>query len=371
MNTYKQNRSGYTLIELLVVIGLVATLAALTAAFYPSAAASATESRAAMQVQGWLNIAKQKALRDQAPRGLRLWLLQSPAWNNLQSYAIDDTVTFGGAVFRCIQPNSNNTPVLPISPYWILWLVVTDCQYIEQPEDFAGGPTAFGNPPNQIQSGVPPLVAPGYTVQNTLGFLAVDPTNGYGVASLPDPNSIYWSVQPNDYLELSGTGLVRRIFQVGVPKTDGTIDSRFIVVNPPLANPIGTPTTNYRIVRSPRPVGDETLKLPTGTVIDLMTNLTFLSPLPFDPNSINGGYIDILFAPSGEVISRGVSAPNLNLWVRTPAPFDPNNVTAVTDPYRGDPNIVSVFVRTGLVNAFKPARPGPANPTNNPYLLVY
>ncbi|MBM3997247.1 MAG: prepilin-type N-terminal cleavage/methylation domain-containing protein, partial [Planctomycetes bacterium] len=62
----QRKRPGYTLIELLVVISLIAVLAALTMAFFPSAAASARESRAGMNLQGWLNVAKQRALRDQA-----------------------------------------------------------------------------------------------------------------------------------------------------------------------------------------------------------------------------------------------------------------------------------------------------------------
>src|ERR1017187_5521317 len=95
MNT--PSRSGYTLIELLVVISIIAVLAAITVAFLPSAAANATEARAAIQLQGWLNIAKQRALRDQAPRGLRLW---PSAANPLQ----------------CIE-----------------------CQYIEQPDDSNNG----------------------------------------------------------------------------------------------------------------------------------------------------------------------------------------------------------------------------------------
>ena len=67
MNTHTQPRNGYTLIELLVVMALMALLAALLVAFFPNAANSQIEARAAMQLQGWLNIAKQRAMRDQAP----------------------------------------------------------------------------------------------------------------------------------------------------------------------------------------------------------------------------------------------------------------------------------------------------------------
>jgi prepilin-type N-terminal cleavage/methylation domain-containing protein len=326
MNARKQSRGGYTLIELLVVIALISILAALTIAFFPNAASSARESRAAMQVQGWLNVAKQRALRDQAPRGLRLWVTQ----------------------------------LTPAGPDW--WLgttpygnVVTECQYIEQPDDFSGGQivshTFQPTPPPP-----PPLAPAIYTPLNTLA-MTVDPTNG-------DPNPLYWSVQPGDYIEVLGSGLLRQIVQVGATDIMGKFYPNYIVVTPPAAVPLFTATANYRIIRSPRAVGDEPLKMPDNTVIDLNTNMMFFNPLPIaitDPVSGNG-YVDILFAPSGAVITPGVTTANINLWVRTPDPNFNSNFPA--DFYRGNASIISVFVQTGVVGAYDPV-PG------TPYALVY
>jgi prepilin-type N-terminal cleavage/methylation domain-containing protein len=290
MKTLRQRRGGYTLIELLVVISLIAVLAALTLAFLPNAASSAREARAAVQLQGWLNVAKQRALREQAPRGLRLWVSSS-------------------------DPSQ-----------------VVECQYIERPDDFSGG---------QILSGA---------TTDTVKF-SVDLLNG---SALTPAEMKYWSVQPGDYLEVMGTGLAHQITSV----VDGTTAK----ITPPLPYPLLTPTANYRVVRSPRVVGDETLKLPDQTVIDLKTNTDFNNPLPPTDTSSGTGFVDILFGPSGAVISRGVSTATINLWVRAP---DSNNPT---DIYRGDPTIVAVFVRTGLVNAYPPAPLSAVNP--NPYLLV-
>jgi prepilin-type N-terminal cleavage/methylation domain-containing protein len=294
MKMCKQARSGYTLIELLVVITLIAVLAGLTMAFLPNAVSSAREARAAVQLQGWLNVAKQRALRDQAPRGLRLW-----------------------------RSTANPTQVV-------------ECQYLEQPDDFSAGAIITTN-----------AAAPFDTVKFT-----VDLSNGDTTG-----DKKYWSVQPGDYLEVMGTGLMHQI-------TDVT--QSMVKVQPPLPHKLATLTANYRIARSPRPVGDEMLKMPDGTVIDLLTNQPapkgFNNPLPpSDPNS-GIGFVDILFGPSGAVISRGMATANIHLWVRAP---DPDPIKAA-DPYRGDPTIVSVFVRTGLVDAYSPA---PLS-AGSPYLLV-
>jgi prepilin-type N-terminal cleavage/methylation domain-containing protein len=312
MKPYSHVRSAFTLVELLVVMALMAVLATLTIAFFPSASSSARESRAAVQLQGWLNIAKQRAQRDQAPRGLRLWVT---------------TATIGAT----LVPNS-----------------VTDCQYVEQPDDFTGG---------SIQSNA---TAPFDTI--TVG---VDLTNGYGVASpVPpavDANEKYWSVQPGDYLEVMGTGLMHYIVSLNT-------SSKF-TIKPPLGNALLS-TKNYRIVRAPRAVGEETLKLPENTIIDVLTNQTYNNPLPlndtidevavlFTPAFIIYNFYDIVFSPSGQVISRGVAGDKIHLWVRAPNPDDALNV------FRGAPTLVSIFVRTGFVGAYDPDPNGA-----NPYDLV-
>src|SRR5205823_1381297 len=121
-------------------------------------------------------------------------------------------------------------------------------QYIEQPDDYFGGVVATPNPANL----------------SLVSFGGVDPTNGYGYSGPADPNAKYWSVQPGDCLEVLGTGLTHPIV--------GYFNASTVVVAPPLPYLISTPTPNYRIIRAPRAVGDETLKLPEGTIIDLQTN---------------------------------------------------------------------------------------------------
>jgi len=323
MTNYKKSRIAFTLVELLVVMSIIAILATLMIGFFPSAVSSAREARAGQEVQGWLNIAKQRAVRDQAPRGLRLWL---------------GSATFGGTT---------------------LANVVTECQYLEQPDDFTGG---------FIQNGVPPGTLPaGYTNLNCIALAPpVDLTNGYMNAAPPntvmipngsDANLKYWSVQPGDFIEINGNGLMRLITQVGVPTTLAPTFGlmQYVVISPPLQHPIA-PTANYRIVRAPRPVGDETLKLPASTIIDLNVNGA-VNPLPVvtDPSSGAPIAVDIMFGPSGAVISRNVATSNIHLFVRAPDDTQTANI------FRGAPTIVSVFVRTGFVGAYD-ADPNGATP---------
>jgi Tfp pilus assembly protein FimT len=67
--------SGYTLIELLVAIGLGILLAAMTVGVANSNMAESYKIvGAADRVSGWLIIAKSKAQREGAPRGVRFIL---------------------------------------------------------------------------------------------------------------------------------------------------------------------------------------------------------------------------------------------------------------------------------------------------------
>src|SRR5438045_3233442 len=66
-----KNRRAFTLIELLVAIAMIMVLAGL-AVLFVRFDDQARAGRGAQQLQGWLNIAKSRALRDQGPRGLRL-----------------------------------------------------------------------------------------------------------------------------------------------------------------------------------------------------------------------------------------------------------------------------------------------------------
>src|SRR5207248_9565455 len=73
-------RRAFTLVEMLVVIAVMVALLGLVAAVAPRFNERQRPSKGAGQLQSWLNLAKNRALRDQRPRGIRLPpLLNSPA----------------------------------------------------------------------------------------------------------------------------------------------------------------------------------------------------------------------------------------------------------------------------------------------------
>jgi prepilin-type N-terminal cleavage/methylation domain-containing protein len=351
---HTRTAGGFTLVELLVAIAIIVVLAALLLAFYPSIASQTSEANGAAYLQQWLNLARQKAIRNQNPFGVRLWI------KDLNTY------------------------------------YVTQCQYIEQPEDLRGGVIVTRDwQNNQIP------------VWNAVAF---DPTGTMDVTGgFTDP--YLYLVQPNDYLEVLGTGTMHQIIDV-FPGPLYPVAPQIWNKNPPpipgqhlkLATPIpyqigqfdptpppngsGLPangTANFRIVRAPRVISEEMLPLPEGVVVDInvnrnlnpVTNQPYMAALyqntlpmspvfgpvpPNPPGTVVGAYIDVIFGPSGSVMTTGLSQATMNFWVRQP---DPNNAANI---FAGTPSIIAVFGTTGLTGAFPPAPI--VNPAINPYMDI-
>jgi hypothetical protein len=262
------------------VILLLLTLFGLTVAFLPRVQERERAARGADRLQGWLLIAKQRALRDRTPTGLRL--------------IIDSA-----------------------NPNW-----VRDLEYVQQPDDYSGGT---------------------FLRYDTVGselfaeFSGVDFTGGLGFGpGAPD----LAPVQPGDYLEVFGGGLVHQIIGV-VGQTRLKLNFRTVVTN--------SPTSNYRIIRQPRRLaGEQPLQMPEKVVIDRSPYPTPTSPtlsqnLPV--RTVFGtstSFIEILFAPSGSVVGQGTGSDRIVLWVRD---------TSQTDPRLGEPRLITVYVRTGFIAA--------------------
>src|SRR3954471_11591935 len=170
-----QMRHAFTLIELLIVIGIIVVLATLGAMFLPNLDRNKGVPNAATQIEGYIRLAKNQALRDGAPRGVRL---------------ISD-------------PNDVTR--------------VTAIQYIEQPEPLA----PRGVTPNGMTIGLvittPPNAAnqPPYPLQNpsTATLVFLDPTkNNQPVAANNWDDPTTPQIAAGDFFELTGSpSMVARI----------------------------------------------------------------------------------------------------------------------------------------------------------------
>jgi type II secretory pathway pseudopilin PulG len=353
------------LIEMLVAIGILLTLAALTVAFLPAISNYQKVQQAASRLQGWLLAAKQRALRDQLPRGIRLNVVSDP---------------FFGTVVR-------------------------EVQYIEQPDDFSQGTITFATSTNIASVSTDTDLAGGF-----------DPS-GTGA------NPTLWPVQAGDYLQIPGASSTTPVFRItAVTSATHSPGNQITTANPTLN---GTSGGTYKIIRAPRVLtGEPVLQLPQDVVIDLngvnvapgssliqgdlggtsvgITNASNASPIVItstghnlatgapvfisgvagntnangyftityvDPNNFslngstgNGTYTsggtwavvnyDVVFAPSGSVTRAGGQKGKIILWMR--------DVTQDTlNP--GTMFFVTIYTRTGMI-AVHPVAGSGANP---------
>lgn len=129
---------------------------------------------------------------------------------------------------------------------------------------------------------------------------------------------------------------------------------RMTITGPNFRFPPVQPINYYRIRRAPRIGSEEQLQLPKDIVVDLTTNVTYLNgPLPVNVS----GDIDILFSPSGAMITPGFNQEFLALWVR--------DKTTVNPPFEGSPTLISIHTRTGLISAHPPNDSG-----SDPYSFI-
>jgi prepilin-type N-terminal cleavage/methylation domain-containing protein len=302
-------RGGFTLIELLVVIGLMLVLAALAVLIIPSISTDQQATTAASQLQAWLNIAKERAARDRAPRGVRL------------------------------LPGTAN-PVF-----------VTDLVFLVQADDYYLGTAqlAYPNP----ASGTKRTIYSRATLTNnaaantgTVTFNMYDPaTLQSNQVAMPrtltggQNNVNLYPVQPGDHIIFDGGSTVYQILTVTGPT--GPARGGTLTTTPAfpatLVGAGGYNTENYRIIRQPRPDGDEPMQLPVNIIIDVSAkNLGY--DLPAIANTTG---IDIMFAPDGRVIGPLAGYDKIILWVRD----------STVDLDQNDPTLVVIYPRTGLIAA--------------------
>lgn len=287
--SHDSTRPGVTLIELLLVISVMLALALIALAVIPDALNRSRTADGAERLQEWLLTSKQRALRDKAPRGLRL---------------IPETLPNGDVVCRRLE-------------------------YIEVPDSFA---------------------PPGTLVIPQSRF---DPSSGSGAfqtheITLRGGGDIRPFVEPGDLLELVETGGVYQVWPIdagnGVtleyPAQGPPDTTRFLVlpqVREARLAPFIAFEKGFRFIRQPKPLmGEDVLELPSDIVIWLQhagapVSLGLTAQPPFD----------VTFSPGGPV--QPARQGRIVLWVRH-YPLDER------DPV-GDPTLITIYSRTGAIAA--------------------
>src|SRR5262249_32843567 len=99
----RSTRPGLTLIELLVVIALIIVLATLTVVYVvPAFSDNKNVMRGSDRLTSMLLIARMRAMRDQAPRGVR--------------FALDPATGFAGKLIYLEQPDPYRAGTVTIPP---------------------------------------------------------------------------------------------------------------------------------------------------------------------------------------------------------------------------------------------------------------
>ena len=211
-----QRRSGFTLIEIMIVIVIMTVIAALAVKFLPNLNKNKGVPNAVGQLEGWIRVTKSQALRDGAPRGVRLIVDADGNVRSLQYIEQPEPLVFNGNGIRA-RFETPFPPVPAISPDGQLLTVVT-----------------IGN-------------------------------------ILPGPIPPTWdNVRGGDYLELSEP-------PYGVYRIENVAGNTMVLdpsklVDGTLTSPLGNPlllATGFRVIRQPRPlVGEPLLEMHKDVFID-------------------------------------------------------------------------------------------------------
>lgn len=340
----RTRRLGLTLIELLIVVAIIGMLGGIVGVIAPRFSERSRVAEASRQLRSWLLIAKQRAMRDKSPRGIRF--LPPTVAANLPPY--------------------NNDPNQPRQFFY------SNFAYVEQPEDITGQATEMPPPP-------PPNA--GQTAPYNSDFR----NHALNNQNLP-PYVRQTFGQPDSWkrlLWLKGRNLTNVVFEGDVVEFGG---ARYQIVANPQTYPTQydcylvlhrrrdefradatswatSPLPNYRITRRPQPIaGEPELALPRNVAVDIrVTDLQgnaepFRRSIPCPDKVVYSNpilqqqiYQEIIFGPSGEVTGDlGKQYGQIALWLRDVTLGEPTTFGGMPP---GENRLLVIHNRTGQVTA--------------------
>jgi type II secretory pathway pseudopilin PulG len=321
-----------TLIELIVVLTVLAVVATLVVVYLiPAFQDNKNVIRGVDRVTTALLIAKQRALRDQAPRGVRF---------------ITTIVTIQGNPFAVAQ----------------------QLQYIERPDPIFGTGFTYVPFPPLPNTPLPPT-------QLSFGAGTTTPVPDFigGADPSGPPYSVdQFAVQPGDYFRFQGSNyLILGPFTPAPPlgsnqpsRTDLRLVNPLALVNP--SSPPSTPPT-WQIIRQTRPISGEPLvNLPQNVAVDVtlltVPKASIINSMPqrvmVDPISQQtiATYFEVLFDPAGGVMNRGGSGTIIMVV---------SDITSDNYPDYNTARAIAINPRTGQIAAH-PLAPPTVSVTGNP-----
>jgi prepilin-type N-terminal cleavage/methylation domain-containing protein len=310
-------RGAFTLVELVIVMAIIVTVAAITALVLPDILRSDKLTQGTNLIQGMLLAARQRAIRDQVPSGVRF-------------YQIADPVTNPGVNSR---------------------IICTEAVYVEKPDDFV------------ITTDKITLNGSGMAQAASADF-----SGGiYLVVSAANAVAEEFPVQFGDYLVINNQASMITC----VSQSAGTRYDTLSVLN--TGNFTSTPTgtgTAYSVQRAPRRVrGEDSVKFPSDIVVlisDTAVSGTggtigcqniptrqvnvFLNGNTTTPVS-TANFTEIVFSPTGAVIGTNNNGSNpgqmIKLWVWDSSRDTPTNGAA--NYLTGQASYVVVSPLTGMI----------------------
>ncbi|MGL4422491.1 MAG: pilus assembly FimT family protein [Gemmataceae bacterium] len=346
-------RSGFTLVELLVAMALAIVILSLAVVVSNSAMFESYKVvGAGDRLSQWMITAKNRALRDKAPRGIRLSTDERGRLSVVQYIEVPETKLYAPPAaqnpdpsnmigFHLVYYRTDTEPTVPDNKKFV---------YISFPNNAAGIAMRDEFVSTSGAGDVVQVPEKNWMLRLTSAATAVASANTAG------------NIGPTTLA--AGSPLARlNVETTHLPNLGAAYSKQNATNHTPtfsyFSDPNLLPTTNgkpasFSVTPAPRPLlGEPPMALPDTMVVDVAASLNYSS--------------DILFSPSGEVVGATTGLTVLALRDITKLPNPTGNLLQSTSDFNkaGEVILIAVYSRTGAI-ATQPVNPPPASPDPAP-----